>query len=491
MAVPRGAEIDLGGGAAPSRSSVRSSASPGGADLRRGRGVRRALLGLGVAGLLLAAAEGLARLTGLAPADLPRSPLLFQRARDDLFGAVAGGRVVRFGRPRALAVPKVARRVYVLGESAVEGDGFSPTVAFPAVVQRLLGPTVEVVNGGTPGLDTIALVSLAEQVLAHGDADALVIYAGNNQLHRLRALKTVVPGYDARAELARRRLGRLALYRLLRARVLPERAEPEPDVRTRWPSIGELRTPATADDHALAVTLYAEDLDTMRERALAAGVPFVVVPPVVNLSWADPQGGAEERAAFAEGQAAQRAGDLEGARAAYWRAVGVATRPNRATPGLRDAARDVAGRPGATLCDVDAAFPLPGDADFADACHLNPAGHARLAAALAPCLAATLGVPLAPEPRPDPASLDAWTAPRGTRVADDGSAEAARRVGHAAFTDGDLSAARAAYTRAGATYELGLVALQAGDLAAARRAFAASEDPASRAAAARLAPVPP
>jgi lysophospholipase L1-like esterase len=79
---------------------------------------------------------------------------------------------------------KTRPRVVVLGGSSVyHANDNNPHVNFPRVMQRLL-PDVEVINLGTPGIDSAGVLWMSEQAKAL-QPDLLVIYTGHNDFSEM------------------------------------------------------------------------------------------------------------------------------------------------------------------------------------------------------------------------------------------------------------------------------------------------------------------
>ena len=102
----------------------------------------------------------------------------------------------------------------------------TPFSSFAGWTQRFLrlllpGTPVEVINLGAGGEASRQVADLVTATAATQRADLFVVYSGNNEYYELRALKEANPNFDARAELARRRLSGSHLYRHLRALVRP------------------------------------------------------------------------------------------------------------------------------------------------------------------------------------------------------------------------------------------------------------------------------
>jgi lysophospholipase L1-like esterase len=79
---------------------------------------------------------------------------------------------------------KTKPRVVVLGGSSVyNSNDANPHVNFPSALQRLL-PDVEVINLGTPGMDSAGVLWMSEQSKKL-DPDLLVVYTGHNDFSEI------------------------------------------------------------------------------------------------------------------------------------------------------------------------------------------------------------------------------------------------------------------------------------------------------------------
>lgn len=448
--------------------------------------LRRVFFGVVTLAAVAAGGEGLARITGAGSGTFP-SPFPFQELPRTV-ARVAGARLYVAGRTRVAPTVKAGRRFLLFGESAAEGDGYAPWVGMGGVAERTLrhaltGP-VELINMATPGLGSRQIAEMVRTRVSDEALDGLIFYVGNNELHELRGLKTVMPHYDAHTELLRRRLWRSHAYRALARFLIPPPTPFEVPVG-KWPALGTLTTQADADDRALAMLLFEENFRTILGIAAAAHLPVVLSTVAVNeFDWVDGEGSAEERSLFDQAQTQERAGKHAEAVRLFHASESVATRPVRALPEARSMERQLAGEYGVTLCDIDlnlsqlSAHRVPGSQWFNDACHPNLEGHAQIGRMLAACTLTAIGEPAgsAPLERIPAVRLDGWAESAGVRPVDDGSAEAALRTGNAAFTAKQLDQAAAAYTEAerrGAApgivaWNRGLAALYSGNLTAAR-----------------------
>jgi lysophospholipase L1-like esterase len=453
------------------------------------RTVGRLFAGLALAGLLLAGGEAAARRWGDAPATFP-SPLPFQEMQGESLKRVPGGILWPWGRARVAPSPARGLRVQLYGESAAFGDGLTGWASMGGVMERGLRRTlsrpVDVLNFGLPGAGSRQLARILEQAVSTERPDVVVFFIGNNELHELRALKSVMPHYSARQELVRRRLWGSHLYRLAtRALIAP----PEPYVVDpgTWPTIDRLRTPADADDRALAMHFYARNIDRMMRAAEAAGVRVVVATVVVNEFHLLQLDLTRAQAALKEEALALRPTDRAGFVAKWRAAESLAERPLAALPETWEIGRRLAAEHGAKLCDVvDSASAtsqdgLPPGAWFSDHCHPTAEGHRVIGDALAACVIEALGEDGPPRsgaaPTAPPGRLDGFLGSVLEPVTDDGSAESALRLGNYAMTRSQLADAAAAWDEAerrGAdpgvlALNRALLALSRNDLPEARR----------------------
>ena len=90
--------------------------------------------------------------------------------------------------------PEGALRVVTFGGSATAGLGFSPNVTFSRELERALraaypGRHIEVLNLGIVALASKQVKLLVDEVARLHDADAMVVYSGNNEFLEVHAQK--------------------------------------------------------------------------------------------------------------------------------------------------------------------------------------------------------------------------------------------------------------------------------------------------------------
>jgi hypothetical protein len=178
-------------------------------------------------------------------------------------------------------------RVFVLGGSAALGDP-EPAFGLPRMLQATLEARVpserwEVVCAAMTAINSHVLVDIAADVLARGGADALVVYAGNNEVVGPFGVGTVLGGAGSSRTLVRASLAarRSAIGQMLAS--LAGGDAPAPS----WRGMEMfLEQRIAADDPGLdrVVSSLRANLDAILDHARAAGVPVIVCTPLVNLS---------------------------------------------------------------------------------------------------------------------------------------------------------------------------------------------------------------
>lgn len=350
----------------------------------------RGLRALVVALLVLALVEAVLS-TSQPPPD--RRPLPWRGLQLFPWGSSAAPGVhrTRLGQLVAEQRPPGRMRIAVFGSSAVEGLGATLYHAFPWRLQRRLeqrGLDVEVLNLGMAGRDSGHHRGAVLRALRELHPSLVVVYAGNNELLRLRAYKHLNPGWSAGSEAIRARLEELALYRWLAARLAP--GVPAPD----GPRVDDIPGNVTAADRELATRFYRRNLEGIAQACEAAGVPLVlctvatndVTPPDYSRPATEPPHEAHRH--HAAGMQALERGDFRTARRELDLARELDPAPQRALPSWNRTVREVAAAAGVPLCDVEEALRRSSPAGvldnrvFFDYCHLNLQGLDQAATAL-------------------------------------------------------------------------------------------------------------
>jgi tetratricopeptide (TPR) repeat protein len=358
------------------------------------------------------------------------SPLAFQRQTGPISGpgATPGSRI--YGGPSIVTAEQPAGlRIFFFGGSATQGYHLSRWSSFAGWYERLLremapDQTVEIINLGAGGEGSRQVVDVVRATAADGPADLFIVYSGNNEYYELRALKAAVPGFDARAELARRRASRFHLYRHLRDLIRPaERAVAAGELAP----VDSIDVEIDADERGLGVLFYGEHLRAIAEAAQAAGVPLMlstvadhrmsyaqpgdppprspaVVAGLTALSEARGDRAAVDHALESLSGKLQSQGDHHEvgrillhdqlpalARPYFEEAELLDPRPRRSNRLLRTALREVGEDTATPVCDaarlLDARtdIGMAGDEYFMDPCHPTPRGHRVLAEILLRC----------------------------------------------------------------------------------------------------------
>jgi len=324
-------------------------------------------------------------------------------AHESYLDITDGQATLRVGRGDvpAFSARSDAPRVAVLGGSSVHGG--SPNVHHTREFSGRLATAldVEVVNLGSPGLDSHDVVRLTRELSAV-DLSAVVVYTGHNDFGNAffeQRYGSVSAGLFARVHGA---LSHLQLFAQL-SRVL--RPTTGTDRRARPGMAPQQHEVQTLDAHArrLAVEGLAANLEQVAWMTHERDVPVVMVVPVCKLtSWPGGQDCAPgtcpaDRFAEAEALAPD---DPAGAVAILRQLRDTDPVPLRAPTVAQDAVRDVASRwdhitlvdPSVAL-DRDPVFDVPHRRLFIDPVHFSPDGHRAMAELLdAPVRAALTSV---------------------------------------------------------------------------------------------------
>ena len=323
-------------------------------------------------------------------------------------------------------------RIFFYGGSATQGYHMSPYSSFAGWYQRLarqLFPDtpIEVINLGAGGEGSRQVVELMKGTVASEQVDLFVVYSGNNEYYELRALKEAVPGFDARTELARRRISGSQLYRLLRNVIRPVQSASNGSVSLQ--PVDSIGAEINQAERELGVIFYREHIEAMVSIAKKAGVPLLLStvadqtrsfafhgsPPTLSAGVNEgvrslDQAGRTRDAIQVKSALASLDGKLESqadfhavaalldrdqywdlARPYYEEAEYLDPRPRRSNKAMRQAVRDVASDAGMPVCDVANELAkmsrsgIAGEDVFIDPCHPNATGHRRIAEILLAC----------------------------------------------------------------------------------------------------------
>jgi tetratricopeptide (TPR) repeat protein len=321
--------------------------------------------------------------------------------------------------PETFSIPAVEPpgnlRVCVIGESAAMGDP-DPDAGIPRIVQAMLESCrpdlrIEVVNAAMTAINSHVMLPIARDCLEHG-ADALLVYAGNNEVVGPFGAGSVfgIPG-------AGRGLVRtLVVTRSTRLGQLVDgavsamtRREDEP---TAWGGMELfLGTRLESDDPRLAVVHenFRANLEDLCDAATRAEVPVILCSVGVNVRGCAPFASSDvpdstRRAdlRWREGMRRLAVGDPAGAKDELLAAVDLDVLRFRADSGIQRAIRDVAAeRSGRRVAFADAVAALegespagiPGEELFDDHVHPTFRGNWVIARALVDALLDVLPEP--------------------------------------------------------------------------------------------------
>lgn len=283
-------------------------------------------------------------------------------------------------------------RIFVLGESAAMGEPMEEFGLARQLERQLAArypeKRFEVVNAAMTAINSHAMAEIAAEA-ARLEADALVFYAGNNEVVGPFGPGTVF-GQFSGAGMATR--GRVWATRLRLGQLMKRAAEKmaaRGEGGDAWEGLGAfLRRPVAADDPALAAARrqFRANVERAIGHARAAGAEAIVCTVAVNLRDCPPFAGEAARKRYAEAVALAEAGDGEGAERAFEEARNLDELRARADGEINEILREIgeAGGAGVRLVDAekkfrDAAGGAPGHEAFVDHVHFNFAGNHALA----------------------------------------------------------------------------------------------------------------
>ncbi len=246
-------------------------------------GALAALL-IGLATLVLVDRSGAWPLPGppphFVPLEDPRDP---GRPRTDAAGhvlyAIDPAAAVRHGEPDvgryAMTREKApaAFRILSIGESTTFGAGYAPNISYSRFLEERLrrqlgegGPSVEVVNCGKNGYDSHDWLTLASE-LRQFAPDLLILYVGHNELKKPNLLGVMAPG----------------VARLARSRLLQRLLGPPRDAPLAPPAIAVGRF-LTTEQRTFACRLFCEGVHALLAAANDLRIRTIVCLPASNVA---------------------------------------------------------------------------------------------------------------------------------------------------------------------------------------------------------------
>lgn len=246
--------------------------------------------GAAIAFLILLACEGALRMTEPGLGALESVPVFAARPANDLVWPVtdtlcATNRGLVFSARKAPGT----LRIFAMGSSTTYGTFSSFFHSFPILLERILekavrGYDVEVIIAAAPGVSTIEVLSSLRKILKDYSPDLIIVYAGNNEFHRLMYHKKLNPHYDSRVEYLRSWFWKSYLYRALVHSLTGKLNQQR----------GEIPGFEISDcarirgyDYDLIRDFYRQELENMACDCRAARVPLLLCKMAVNESWED------------------------------------------------------------------------------------------------------------------------------------------------------------------------------------------------------------
>lgn len=236
-------------------------------------------------------------------------PPVFKRTQDGTSYRPTDVRLVDRAWPRAQASGQPVRRIFVFGESAVAGLGFSENASFPRALERQIaaggGTRTVVVNCGIPQIAAkqvhVVERNVVKQLQSEGQAprsDVFVFYVGNNEFSSIfaenyRQLMHGDPSLPLRLD---RFFERFRIYTTFKGLSLTLQEGMTPAIRPIFPDAVKLPNPPrlSADDVRGALAGHLAQLRAMVEDARAIGATPVLATVATNEEWdarEEPKGG--------------------------------------------------------------------------------------------------------------------------------------------------------------------------------------------------------
>lgn len=376
--------------------SASPSASPS-TPPSRGRRVAFYAIALLFPFLLLAAAEGILRLTWKS-ASLP----LFVPMRLETGDAFVANRAVArrwfasendppvpIPEPFAVDKPANALRIFVLGESTTAGFPYPHNGTFSRVIRDALrdvlpSDSVEVINLGIPATNSFAMLDMANEIIAQ-HPDAVLIYAGHNEYYGALGAASTEAAFSGSPSLVRAYLAlqRLRLVYAMRTLVVKLRrhgksaGNADQAVSFMETLANDKGIPLGSAEYRRGVSQLTENLDRLLGRFADAHVPVFIGSVTSNVRDQAPLSAPHNPAdsVYAAARAALAKGDSGAARTLFVRARDLDIIRFRAPSEFNDVIRAAAKQHGAVYVPVSEAFDsagagMPGSALFLE--HVHP-----------------------------------------------------------------------------------------------------------------------
>jgi lysophospholipase L1-like esterase len=373
--------------------------------MARPSAAKRLAFSLVAVAIFLGLLEAVARIARLGdPEAFGGSRLRYTQVYPPLFRPTQDGSGYRPRDPRlpdrfVPRGPDVAR-VFVFGESAVAGLGYSENASFSRALERRLrarGPGATVVNCGFIGFNSRQILRVVRDVAtlraresAQAGKDVFVFHVGNNEFIESIAEKILERRGVPFAETLDRALEHSRLYLAMkqisvaaRHRELPPGTFSTKDLRTQEGE-GDARAEVEAVELSPAevdaiVARHAERLRAMVEVARKAGAVPVLATVATNLEWPG------KKDLFERAQARRAQGDVAGARADFTAARDQDPKLRRTLSVMNENVRRLAKELDVPLADGEQAIGrasdrgITGFSSFFDNVHFTPLGDERVA----------------------------------------------------------------------------------------------------------------
>lgn len=200
---------------------------------------------------------------------------------------------LRGPEPLGFAIPRPDKtlRVFVVGESSVQGYPYSSEVAFPRRMQRILqrqlpGVLIEVLNAGIVGVSTLPLVDLVAQCQA-AQPSIVVVYAGHNEFYGVGGVATNATLSSWSIPFRRMRL--IQWFHTAGKKTPEDNSQ----LISRMPE--DFRIPQRDPRVTRAAANYRRHIQSMIAHCRSAGIALILCSPVSNLRSQSPLASEQDR----------------------------------------------------------------------------------------------------------------------------------------------------------------------------------------------------
>ncbi|RPI05649.1 MAG: hypothetical protein EHM64_05760 [Ignavibacteriae bacterium] len=195
--------------------------------------------------------------------------------------------------------PANGYRIFVLGESTVQGFPYDANVAFPKILQRRLQDmlphrSVEVINLGLTAVNSYTLLDFADEVL-NQKPDAVLIYTGHNEYYGAMGVASMeggsIPNWLKRLHL---KLVHFRTYQLIQKgiesvyRLVHPVTTDEARATLMEKMVGKNLIPYNSKMYTEGLNIFAENMGALLEKMNRRHVPVIISDLVSNVGGLPP-----------------------------------------------------------------------------------------------------------------------------------------------------------------------------------------------------------